>query len=112
MAGLCLGAIVQPLVTAAIFTCELSFLYTLFDWSKASSFEFLFRVVMVYSLVVSVPLALLYCLFAAAILGNKLIGDHRRIDQHLRDFSLFVAAGGISIVCATIAVCVYVFQTP
>jgi|GEM_PF-1032143 hypothetical protein len=108
--ALCFGAIAQPLLTAIIFALELMILYSSLQWGRTPNFEGFFTAVLFYTFTISVPIALVFCLAGAIFVGsNQMTHDRSSREHQLSDFTLLIVAGGVSVVCASIATCVYIF---
>ena len=110
MPAMIFGAIAQPLLTATIFVFELVNLYSSFDWGKMPNIAGFFGAVLFHTVTISVPIALVFCLAGAIFVGgNQNTRDCRSRSDQLGDFKVLIVAGIVSIVCASIATCVYIF---
>jgi len=102
VAGLFLGAVVQPIVTAAIFTTEIVLFMKFFNLVDVANLNGFFTVIVVYTLVISVPLALFCCIVGPMHCIQVRASDQGNDDQNV-SFVTLIAAGGISFACASLA---------
>lgn len=108
--GLFVGAFAQPLFTAVLFTIGVFACNSIFAWNEHPNFKGFALLTIVMTLVVSVPLALIGPIVIGILFGSKISTRDRENRVQYHSSRLFFAAGSISLLCASVAMVLYLLK--
>jgi len=100
--GLFLGAIVQPLFSASLFAAGMVVSGTMLNGETRSSVQSLFSLTFFFTAIVAIPFALICCVEPMQRIRSR--GASQRPPTGDETFIILTMAGGISFVCAVLAV--------